>query len=52
MLARMPPTDRWPSRLVRPAAAASATKVLSNPGVAMVNGTFIHDRAEVCTGLA
>src|ERR1700687_2559960 len=45
-LARIPPTERWPSRFISPAWLASARNVLSSAGTARINGTFIHERQD------
>ena len=51
MLARIPPTERWPFSVTRPAAFAPFRKGSSSAGSASVNGTFIHDRQSFATGL-
>src|ERR1700719_2766924 len=49
MLARIPPTIRWPLRPCSPAAPAAARNSRSRDGLLNVNVTFIQDRASVAT---
>src|SRR5271156_998768 len=51
MLARMPPTTRWPLSPFMPAAAAAARNSESSAGLLNENVTFIHDRESAATAL-
>ena len=47
----MPPTERCPFRLASPRSAAPFRKAASSASSASVNGTFIHERSALATGL-
>ncbi len=40
----MPPTERWPFRLVKPAATLSCTNLASSSSLPVRNTTFISER--------